>query len=151
DRLVGWRTQRRAAAQIEARAVARTLDLETMHLAAGKLAAVVRADVLDRVQLAVDIEHRDRGVAVPGDLGFPGQQFRLRADADPVTHSSRPSFLLVIPAKAGIQRLCFSACTGKALDPDFRRDDGQEQKHAAITTLSPATRTSNPRAWVCRS
>ena len=44
--------------------MARAFDREALDRAAGEFAAVVRAHVLDRVQLAVDVEHRDRGVAV---------------------------------------------------------------------------------------
>src|SRR5438445_4948485 len=80
DRFVGRRTHRRTGAQIEARTVARALDLKAVDVAARQLTAVVRADVLDRVQLAVDVEYRDCGVAVPGDFEFPGQQFGLGAD-----------------------------------------------------------------------
>src|SRR5580765_8690910 len=86
DRLLGRRAHHVTRAQVEARAMARTFDLEAVHLATGQLAAVVRADVLDRVELAVDVEHRDRGVAVPDDLEFPRQQFGLGADANPAAH-----------------------------------------------------------------
>ena len=52
DRLVGRRRQCGARAQAEARAVARANDDVAFDRAAGELAAVVRAHVVDRVELA---------------------------------------------------------------------------------------------------
>src|SRR5262249_44266178 len=86
-RLIGRRRQRLAGHDVEACAVARAFDLTAFDNAAGQLAAVVRADVLDRVEVAVDVEDGDRRVAVVDDAVFARQEIGRRRDADPVTHA----------------------------------------------------------------
>ena len=54
----------------------------------GQVAAVMRAGVFDRVQCAVDVVDRDRGVAVPHHLEFARQQFAAGADFHPVLHAA---------------------------------------------------------------
>src|SRR6185437_15302206 len=85
DRLRRRRFLHFARPHVEARAVARTFDLESAHLAAGQFAAIVRAHVLDRIQVALEVVHGDRGVIVPHDLEFARQQLILRADFHPFT------------------------------------------------------------------
>src|SRR5690606_8037359 len=85
-RLVGGRTQRLTSAHIETRTMTNAFDLVFDDRTAGQLATIVRADVFDCIDLAVDIEHRDRRIAIPAGLHFAGQQFSHMADAYPVTH-----------------------------------------------------------------
>src|SRR6185437_16883591 len=94
-RLHRGRACHRAGPQVEARAVARAFHLETEHLAAGEVAAVVGAYVLDRVQVAAEVVDRDRRVAVEHHLEFTRQQFAARAHAHPAlihqAHAGTPA------------------------------------------------------------
>src|SRR5699024_764840 len=87
NRLDRRRRRHRAGAHVETRAVARTLDLEAVHLAAGQVAAIMGARVLDGIKLSVDVVHGDRGIVVPDHLEFAGQQLAVRAHVDPVAHA----------------------------------------------------------------
>ena len=62
DRLVGRWRERSAGAQTEARAMPWTNDDIAFDRTASQSAAIVRADVVDCVELAVDIEDRDQRV-----------------------------------------------------------------------------------------
>ena len=80
-----------------AEGMARALHLETVHLAAGEIAAVVRAKVLHCIQIAIDVVDGDRLLRhfVVDDLELAGQQFRTRADvgpaADVLAHAAPPA------------------------------------------------------------
>src|SRR6185312_7816803 len=87
DRFVSRRLRHRPRAQVEARAMPRTFDFETEHLAAGQVATIMRAGVFHRVQCAVDVVNRDRGVAVPHHLEFARQEVAAGADPDPSVHA----------------------------------------------------------------
>src|SRR5690242_14341310 len=78
-----------ARAHVEACAVARAFHLEAAHFAARQVAAIMGASILDRVQVALQVVHRNRGVAVPDDLEFARQQFVARTHAHPsVVHGN---------------------------------------------------------------
>src|SRR3972149_1538991 len=86
DVFIGGRGKHRAGSYAEARAVTRTGDLITFHRSAGQGGAVMGADILDRVELAFDIENRDRrAVDVDHPVGAGTQLINLR-HIDPVTH-----------------------------------------------------------------
>src|SRR5262249_50791279 len=86
DGLVRWRAQYSAGAHIETGARPRALRFVAVQFACRQVAAVVRADVLDRIQLAIDVEHGDGDIAVPSHPVFTGQQFGPRTNAHPVIH-----------------------------------------------------------------
>src|SRR5690348_979786 len=78
-----------ARTHVEARAVARAFHLVAAHFAARKVAAIMGASILDRVQVALQVVHRNRGVAIPDDLEFARQQFVARTHAHPsVVHGN---------------------------------------------------------------
>src|SRR5690606_28062199 len=60
--------------------------LLAIETAGRELEVLVAAAVLHGVVVAVEIDHHDRGVAVPGHGGLAGKQFGGGADADPVGH-----------------------------------------------------------------
>src|SRR4051812_48955072 len=90
-RLVRRRTQRFAIAYAKTRAVPRTFDLVPVDLAARKLAAIVRADVFDRVKLAVEIEDDDLRAVDVGNAPLARRELALARDADPVAHTATTS------------------------------------------------------------
>jgi hypothetical protein len=55
DRLEGWQLGCGASAHVETRAVPRAFDLVTLELALVERAAVVRAQIVDGVELPTDI------------------------------------------------------------------------------------------------
>src|SRR6185437_9329449 len=64
-----------AGAHVEASAVTRTFDLEAADFTCRELATVVGAGVLDGIQVALEVVHRDRGVVIPHDAKLARQQF----------------------------------------------------------------------------
>src|SRR5690606_32768509 len=84
-RLVGRGAQGAAVAHVELRAVQDAFDGAggRVEVTGRQLEVLVAAAVFKRVEVAVVVEHQDRGVAVPGDLHFAGEQFGGRADAGP--------------------------------------------------------------------
>ena len=62
----------------------RALDLVALDDAAGKLAAVVGADILDCVVRAVDVEDNDRSAVGIDDLEAAGRELAFARDVDPV-------------------------------------------------------------------
>ena len=72
DRLVGRRRQRLPGTDVEAGSVARTHDLAVFHATSGKGPEVVRANVLDREVLAIEIEHRDDDIVDIDDPELAG-------------------------------------------------------------------------------
>ena len=105
-RFVCGRAEHGAAAHVETGAMPRTLDFIAVQFSGGEIATVVRTHVLDGVEFAVDIEHGDRDIAVPGHAMFARQQFGPRADADPAalkgfsSSSKRRSSRFGIPNRA---------------------------------------------------
>src|SRR5262245_7209758 len=86
DRLVSRWRRHLAGADVEARAVAHAFDLVAQHAAAGQLAAVVRAHILDCVVLTAEVEDRDVravGIDQPMAAGLDLACFRY---VDPVRH-----------------------------------------------------------------
>ena len=83
-RLRGRHGQRPAVADVELRAVPRASDRETIQLPFGQRAAVVRANVVDRVELAVDMKQRDQPLfdldQLPARIGHFGHSARERTD-----------------------------------------------------------------------
>src|SRR5690606_3710231 len=94
DRLVGGRAQGPAVAQVELRPVQHALHGAgvRVHGAGGELVVLVGALVLHGIEVAVEVDHQDRRVAVPGHGGFAGQQLGGGAHAYPVAHRGSSSF-----------------------------------------------------------
>src|SRR3954447_1425875 len=84
DRDIGGQGLRLAGPQIEERAVARAFDGAVLRidLALGERAVVVRAAVLDGVDLAVAVEDADLEVLPFHDARGAGRELRERADVD---------------------------------------------------------------------
>ena len=59
--------------------MARTHDLVAFDVPAGELAAVVRADVFDRVELAAEVEDDDLRAVHVGDAPLAGASSSTRA------------------------------------------------------------------------
>src|SRR3546814_19164363 len=91
-RCVGRRAQGAPVADIEFRAVQGAFDrrVATVEVARGQFEILVAAAVLERVEVAVDVEPEDRRVDVPGHRGFAGQPFGGGPDADPVGPGGAP-------------------------------------------------------------
>src|SRR3954467_3681183 len=85
---IGGQGLRLAGPQIEERAVARALDGAVLRidLALGERAVVVRAAVLDGVDLAVAVEDADLEVLPFHDARGAGRELRERADVDGFRH-----------------------------------------------------------------
>src|SRR6476661_6455795 len=87
DRLVRGQVQGLSSAEVEHRAVARALDRAGcgVHRAVEKLAVVVRAAVLDRVQRAAAIEDADLEVVPRDEAMLAGWELVNGADVDDLT------------------------------------------------------------------
>src|SRR5690349_3438654 len=76
----------RTGLDVEARAVAHAFDFLADDAAARQLAAVVRADVLDGVVLAAEVEHGDLRAVGVHDLVAAGLDLAYFCYVDPVRH-----------------------------------------------------------------
>jgi len=61
-------------------------DAFTVHRSASQDAAIVRADILDRIQLAVEIEDRSLGTIEIDDAVRSGGEINDEADGGPIAH-----------------------------------------------------------------
>jgi hypothetical protein len=98
--LVSWRGQGGAGADAKACAVTRANDLVAFDCAAGELPAIMGTDVLDRMKLAIEVEHGDPRIVHVHDpplarRKLPGSRYRhpfAHAFRKPEWIDARPQF-----------------------------------------------------------
>src|SRR5690606_22625289 len=94
--LHGGEAQNPAIPDVEARAVARALDLVAVEFALGQRAAVMRAQVLNGVELPADVKHSDEQPVVGFDNNALARgEFVYFRNLDEVGHGESPDIELV--------------------------------------------------------
>src|SRR5690242_16041532 len=90
DGLKGGQLHGIARSNVESGAVARTFDLLTLELALIERAAIVRAQVVDCIELAIDVADSHIVVANAKDRNAFGRNIRRRANRLPGRHARSP-------------------------------------------------------------
>src|SRR5262249_19711369 len=101
NRLEGGHAQGSTSSNVEPRAMARAFDLITLNFPFGQWSTIVRADVVDRKVLAVDVKEGHRSAADIQQSLAAGRNFGCHSNSDEFGHVSllscacRPIFRLI--------------------------------------------------------